>query len=72
MVVGADGKVEARVIKIGQAVGDKWVVTDGLKAGEQVVVEGLQKFQPGMVVKPVPFNPAGDNSPPPAAPAMGN
>ena len=72
MVVGADGKVEARVIKLGQAVGDKWVVTDGLKAGEQVVVEGLQKFQPGMVVKPVPFNPAGDNSPPPAAPAMGS
>jgi len=72
MVVGADGKVEARVIKLGKAVGDKWVVTDGLKAGEQVVVEGLQKFQPGMVVKPVPFNPAGDNSPPPAAPAMGS
>jgi membrane fusion protein (multidrug efflux system) len=66
MVTGADGKVEARVIKIGQAVGNKWIVTDGLKAGESVIVEGLQKFQPGMVVKPVPFNPAGGN---PAAPA---
>ena len=62
MVVGVDGKVEARVIKIGQAVGNKWVITEGLKAGEQVVVEGLQKFQPGMMVKPVPFNPAGDNA----------
>jgi len=71
MVVGADGKVEARVIKIGQAVGNKWVVTDGLKAGESVIVEGLQKFQPGMVVKPVPFNPAGGNSAPPAS-AKGN
>ena len=59
MVVGADGKVEPRVIKIGQAVGNKWIVTDGLKAGESVIVEGLQKIGPGMVVKPVPFNPAG-------------
>ena len=56
MVVGTDGKVAPRVIKIGQAVGTKWVVTDGLKAGEQVIVEGLQKVQPGMTVKPVPFN----------------
>jgi len=55
MVVLADGKVEARVIKIGQAVGNKWIVTDGLKAGEQVVVEGLQKAMPGMPVKAVPF-----------------
>lgn len=67
MVVGADGKVEARTIKIGQAVGNKWIVTDGLKAGDQVVVEGLQKFQPGMVVKPVPFNSGGGNSASPAA-----
>jgi membrane fusion protein (multidrug efflux system) len=72
MVVGAGGMVQVRVIKIGQAVGTKWVVTDGLKTGEQVIVEGLQKAMPGMPVKPVPFNAAGDNSPPPAAPAMGN
>ena len=71
MVVGATNNVEARVIKIGQAVGNKWIVTDGLKAGDQVIVEGLQKSQPGMVVKPVPFNPAGGNSAP-AAPAQGN
>jgi membrane fusion protein (multidrug efflux system) len=64
MVVGADGKVEARLIKIGQAVGDKWIVTDGLKAGDQVIVEGLQKFQPGMPVKPVPFNPGSASVPP--------
>jgi membrane fusion protein (multidrug efflux system) len=62
MVVGADGKVEARVIKIGQAVGNKWIVTDGLKAGERVIVEGLQKAMPGMPVKPVPFNPADTNA----------
>jgi len=57
MVVGADGKVEARVVKIGQAIGNKWIVTDGLKTGEQVIVEGLQKAMPGMPVKAVPFNP---------------
>jgi membrane fusion protein (multidrug efflux system) len=71
MVVGATNNVEPRVIKIGQAVGNKWVVTDGLEAGDQVIVEGLQKFQPGMVVKPVPFNPTGINSAPTAA-ARGN
>jgi membrane fusion protein (multidrug efflux system) len=64
--------VEARVIKIGQAVGNKWVITEGLKAGEQVVVEGLQKFQPGMVVKPVPFKPAGDNASASPVSAQGN
>jgi membrane fusion protein (multidrug efflux system) len=71
-VVGADGRVEVRVIKIGQAVGNKWIVTDGLKSGESVIVEGLQKAQPGMVVKPVPFNPAGGNSAAPPASARGN
>jgi len=72
MVVGADGKVESRVIKIGQAVGNKWIVTDGLKAGEEVIVEGLQKAMPGMPAKPVPFNSAGSNSPASPAPAPGN
>ena len=72
LLVGADGKVEARVIKIGQAIGNKWVVTDGLKAGEQVIVEGLQKVQPGMMAKPVPFDSTGDNSSTPPAPARGN
>jgi membrane fusion protein, multidrug efflux system len=66
MVAGADNKVEARVVKLGQAIGNKWIVTDGLKAGENVIVEGLQKIGPGMVVKPVPFNPAGANAAPPA------
>jgi len=72
MLVGADDKVEVQVIKLGQAVGNKWIVTDGLKAGEKVIVEGLQKVQPGMAVKPVPFSSAGDNSPTAPAPAPGN
>ena len=72
MVAGADNKVEPRVIKLGQAVGNKWIVTDGLKAGENVIVEGLQKIGPGMAVKPVPFNPAGGTNAAPPAPARGN
>jgi len=72
MLVGADGKVEARVVKLGQAIGTKWVVTDGLKAGEQVIVEGLQKAMPGTPVKAVPFIEAGDTNSTPPAPAKGN
>jgi len=52
MVVGAKGMAEARQIVAPQTVGDKWLVTSGLKAGEQVIVEGLQKVQPGAPVKP--------------------
>jgi membrane fusion protein, multidrug efflux system len=59
MLVGADNKVEPRVVKLGQAVGTKWIIAAGLKGGETVIVEGLQKAQPGMAVKPVPFSPPG-------------
>ena len=55
MVLGADDKVEARVIKANRTVGDSWLVTDGLKAGERVILEGVQKVRPGMVVKALPF-----------------
>ena len=56
MVVGADNKVEARSLKLGQAIDDKWTVLEGLKAGDVVIVEGLQKIKPGMPVKPTPFS----------------
>lgn len=61
MIVTADNKVEARTIKLGQAIEDKWTVTDGLKAGDTVIVEGLQKVRPGMDVKTVPFKLDSDN-----------
>ncbi|EHU3535990.1 multidrug efflux RND transporter periplasmic adaptor subunit AcrA [Salmonella enterica] len=51
LVVGADNKVETRQIAANQAIGDKWLVTDGLKAGDRVVVSGLQKVRPGAQVK---------------------
>ncbi len=75
MVVGADGKVSPRPIKIGSAKGNQWVVTEGLRAGEQVMVDGFQKLRPGATVKPVPWKPASAASAPagsasaPAAPA---
>ena len=53
-VVGADGKVSKRTVKIGAAQNNQWVVLDGLKAGEQVMVDGFQKLQmmpPGTPVK---------------------
>ncbi|EBM7133936.1 multidrug efflux RND transporter periplasmic adaptor subunit AcrA [Salmonella enterica] len=51
LVIGADNKVETRQIVASQAIGDKWLVTDGLKAGDRVVVSGLQKVRPGAQVK---------------------
>ena len=59
MVVSADGKVAPRQVKIGSAKGTQWVVLEGLKAGEQVMVDGFQKLQPGATVKPVPWQAAG-------------
>ncbi len=49
-----DGKVEQRTLAADRAIGDSWLVTDGIRAGEQVIVEGLQKVRPGAAVNPVP------------------
>jgi membrane fusion protein (multidrug efflux system) len=56
MVVGAKGAAEPRPITTSQTVGDKWLVTSGLKPGDQVIVEGLQKVRPGAPVKPSVIN----------------
>ena len=58
MVVGADGKVAPRPVKIGSSVEGQWVVLDGLKPGEQVMVDGFQKLRGNAPVKPVAWNPA--------------
>jgi membrane fusion protein (multidrug efflux system) len=52
LIVGADNKVELRTLATERAIGDKWVVTEGLKAGDRVIVEGLQFAKPGATVKP--------------------
>jgi membrane fusion protein (multidrug efflux system) len=57
-VVGADSKVSIRTVTVGERVGNLWIVTEGLKAGERVVVEGLQKVRDGAPVKAVPAEPA--------------
>ncbi|MBS0437005.1 MAG: efflux RND transporter periplasmic adaptor subunit [Proteobacteria bacterium] len=57
MVVGADGKVAARAVKVGQGPARQWVVLEGLTGGEQVVVDGLQKIRPNAPVKAVPWAP---------------
>ncbi|HHR1397835.1 TPA: multidrug efflux RND transporter periplasmic adaptor subunit AcrA [Klebsiella oxytoca] len=51
MVVGEGDKVEVRQITATQAIGDKWLVTEGLKTGDRVIISGLQKVKPGVQVK---------------------
>ena len=71
-VVGEDGKVSQRTIKISAAQNNRWVVLDGLKAGEKVMVDGFQKLQmlpPGTPVKPVPWQAPGTSATPAAAAA---
>jgi membrane fusion protein, multidrug efflux system len=65
MVVGADEKVEPRSITVVRTVGDNWLVSDGLKTGDRVILEGLQRGRPGTTVKAVPFGST------PAAPSAG-
>ncbi|MFS2016560.1 efflux RND transporter periplasmic adaptor subunit [Massilia sp. CT11-108] len=59
-VIGADNKPTPRTVKIGSQNGENWVVTDGLKEGERVMVDGFQKLQmlpPGTPVQPAPRQP---------------
>lgn len=64
MVVGAEEKVEPRLIKTDRTVGDSWLVTEGLKPGDRVILEGLQKARPGTPVKAVPFGSKPAEGPP--------
>jgi membrane fusion protein (multidrug efflux system) len=72
MVVGADNKPASRTVKIASQEGSNWVVTDGLKEGEKVMVDGFQKLQmlpPGTPVQPVAWAPQSNASAPAPAPA---
>jgi membrane fusion protein (multidrug efflux system) len=62
-VVGESNKVNVVSVKVGQQVGTDWVIADGLKPGERVVVEGTLKAKAGTVVNPKPW-PAPTNAPP--------
>jgi membrane fusion protein (multidrug efflux system) len=70
-VVGGDDTVEIRMVKPAQRIGNLWVIDEGLKSGDRIVVEGLQKVRPGVKVKPeaVKIEEGGGAPPPGAAPA---
>ena len=65
-VVDADGKVAYREIGATMRIENDWVVESGLKPGETVIVEGVNKARPGMPVKPVPANAGSDGKGAPA------
>lgn len=55
-IVGKDNKAEQRKITLGDAIDNRWLVTSGLKAGDQVIVEGLQGLSVGMTIEPTPMS----------------
>jgi membrane fusion protein (multidrug efflux system) len=61
-VVGDQDKVTLRQVKPGEQVGSLWVIQEGLKPGERVVVEGIQKVKEGMQVVPKPYQPAAEKA----------
>jgi membrane fusion protein (multidrug efflux system) len=54
LIVDASGKAKLQDIKLGQAVGPNWLVTDGLKPGDRLIVQGLQRVKPGQIVHATP------------------
>jgi membrane fusion protein (multidrug efflux system) len=54
-VVDGENKVSIRTVTVGDRVGNQWIIADGLKRGERVVAEGIQKVRPGAQVNPKPF-----------------
>lgn len=68
MVVNKEGLAELRLVNASRTIGDQWLIESGLNAGEQLIVEGLQKIRPGSPVKAVPFQ----SATPLAAPVAGN
>jgi RND family efflux transporter MFP subunit len=58
-VVDGDNKISIRTVKVGDRVGSFWIIAEGLKPGERVVAEGVQKVRPGAQVKPKPYVPDG-------------
>ncbi|MCC7463725.1 MAG: efflux RND transporter periplasmic adaptor subunit [Gammaproteobacteria bacterium] len=67
LVVDKDNRVEQRVLRLGNAIGDEWLVIAGLAAGDHLIVEGRQKVKAGDPVRPVPAGsaaPTGGGTPP--------
>jgi membrane fusion protein (multidrug efflux system) len=58
LIVDDESKVQLRRLVLDRAIGDNWLVVSGLVPGDRVIVEGLQRLQPGTEVKATPFKPA--------------
>jgi membrane fusion protein (multidrug efflux system) len=56
LIVDGSGKVEQRMITVARAIGDRWLVSEGLNPGDRLIVEGSQRIRPGASVKAVPFD----------------
>lgn len=69
LVVGSDNKLVQRSIVVDRALGSDWLVTEGLKPGEQLVIDGGQRAKPGDAVKPLPVSAKGASAAKPTAPA---
>jgi membrane fusion protein (multidrug efflux system) len=66
-VVGNDNKVSIRPVKVGERAGTEWIVNEGLKPGERVVAEGVQRAKAGMTVNPKPLKAMPEAKPEPTA-----
>jgi membrane fusion protein, multidrug efflux system len=71
LAVDAEGKVQQKMLVVDRAIGDKWLVSSGIGAGERVIVEGMQKVKVGASAKAIPYGTGkqdgGQNTAPPAA-----
>lgn len=63
LVVTRDKKIEQRLLSLDRAIGSEWLVTSGLAAGDHLVIEGVQKVRPGVIVREVPFQAAAHPAP---------
>ena len=59
LIVDGSGKVEQRMITVARAIGDRWLVSEGLNPGDRLIVEGSQRIRPGSSVRVVPFDASG-------------
>jgi membrane fusion protein (multidrug efflux system) len=59
-IVDADGKAQQHDVRMGPRIGENWLVQQGLKAGDQVIIDGVQRLKPGVPVKASPFVPDSD------------
>ena len=72
MVVKPDATVEQRMVKAGERVGNLWIIDSGVKPGEKVIVDGIQKVRPGIQVNVKTAKPEAETSPVPNAPSGGS